>query len=165
MLVTCWLLIFIFTFVSPSLKFTIFDFFHHTVRCWHWWSLQYAGHVSNMNLVSGLALNEFSVAQWIERPPGVWDVIGSIPVGDSFYSSPHRLWHADYFHFHKIKVLLINSETTIITPWLTSPCRVPKMRKSNVIWRVFKWVNERKTSPSVTEVPWCIPKLLFHNAY
>ena len=76
-----------------------------------------------------------------------------------------RLWHADYFHFHKIKVLLINSETTIITPWLTSPCRVPKMRKSNVIWRVFKWVNERKTSPAVTEVPWCIPKLLIHNAY
>ena len=40
----------------------------------------------------------------------------------------------------------MNSETTIITPWLTSPCRVPKMLKGNVIWRVFKWVNERKTS-------------------
>ena len=36
-----------------------------------------------MNLVHGLALHEFSIAQWIERPPGVWEVIGSNPVGDS----------------------------------------------------------------------------------
>ena len=36
-----------------------------------------------MNLVYGLALHEFSVAQWIERLPGVWEVIGSISVGDS----------------------------------------------------------------------------------
>ena len=28
-----------------------------------------------MNLVFGLALHEFSVAQWIERPPGVREVI------------------------------------------------------------------------------------------
>ena len=36
-----------------------------------------------MNLVYGLALHEFSVAQWIERPPGVWEVIGFNPFGDS----------------------------------------------------------------------------------
>ena len=36
-----------------------------------------------MNLVYGLALPEFSVAQRIERPPGVWEVMGSISVGDS----------------------------------------------------------------------------------
>ena len=38
----------------------------------------------NMNLVYGLALHEFSIAQWIECPPGVWEIIlGSNPVGDS----------------------------------------------------------------------------------
>ena len=42
-----------------------------------------------MDLVYGLALYEFSVAQWIERPPGVWEVIGSIPVGDSNFSLFH----------------------------------------------------------------------------
>ena len=42
-----------------------------------------------MNLVYGLALLEFSIAQWIERPPGVWKVIGSNPVGDSDFSLSH----------------------------------------------------------------------------
>ena len=45
---------------------------HHTVRHRPCWSLQYAERVSNMNLVYGLALHEFSVAQelkWIERAP------------------------------------------------------------------------------------------------
>ena len=41
---------------------------------------QYAGRMSNMNLVYGLALHEFSVTQRIECPPGVWEVIGSNPV-------------------------------------------------------------------------------------
>ena len=92
-----------------------------------------------MNLVSGLALNEFSVAQ-VDRAPtwclgghrfdSCWGLI-------SFFAQ--RLWHTDYFRFHKIK-------PTITTLWLTSLCRVPKMGKSKVIWRVFKWVHERKTS-------------------
>ena len=35
-------------------------------------------------------LASFSVAQWIERPPGVWEVIGSNPVGDSdVFFVPH----------------------------------------------------------------------------
>ena len=44
-----------------------------------------------MNLVYGLTLHEFSVAQvWIERLPGVWEVVGSHPVGDSdFFSLSH----------------------------------------------------------------------------
>ena len=43
-----------------------------------------------INLVYGLALHEFSVAQWIERLPGVWEVIGSNPVADSdFFCSSH----------------------------------------------------------------------------
>ena len=46
--------------------------------------------MSNMNLVYVLALHEFSVAQWIERPTGVWEVIGLNPVGDSdFFSLSH----------------------------------------------------------------------------
>ena len=36
-----------------------------------------------MNLVYGLAFHEFSVAQCIECLPGVWEVIGSLSVGDS----------------------------------------------------------------------------------
>ena len=35
-----------------------------------------------MNLVCGLALHQFFVAQVDkERPPGVWEVIGSNPIG------------------------------------------------------------------------------------
>ena len=34
-----------------------------------------------MNLVHGLALHEFSVAE--EHPPGVWEVTGLNPVWDS----------------------------------------------------------------------------------
>ena len=45
--------------------------------------------MSNVNLVYGLPLHEFSVDQWIERPPGVWEVIGSNPDGDSDFSLSH----------------------------------------------------------------------------
>ena len=42
-----------------------------------------------MNLVYGLALHEFSVAQWIECLPGVCEVIGSNPVRDlDFFLRP-----------------------------------------------------------------------------
>ena len=44
------------------------SFFHHTVWPRHCWSLQFAGRVSNMNLVYGLVLHEFSVAQ-VDRAP------------------------------------------------------------------------------------------------
>ena len=50
-----------------------------------------------MNLVYGLALHEFAVTQRTERPPGVWGVIGSNPVGDSDFFFLPRSWHADYF--------------------------------------------------------------------
>ena len=38
-----------------------------------------------MNLVYGLALHEFSVTQWIEHPPGVWEIIGSNFDSDFFF--------------------------------------------------------------------------------
>ena len=42
------------------------------------------------NLVCGLALHEFSVAQVNRAPTGVWEIIGSNPVGDSdFFSLSH----------------------------------------------------------------------------
>ena len=48
-----------------------------------------------MNLVYGLALHEFSVTQWIERPPGVWEIIGSNFDSDFFFVP--RSWHAHYY--------------------------------------------------------------------
>ena len=48
----------------------------------------------------GLALHGFSVAQWIERPPGVWEVIGLNPVEDLDFSlCPMLMTFADYFIF------------------------------------------------------------------
>ena len=49
--------------------------------------------IRNMNQhvvhVYGLALHEFPIAQVDRAPPGVWEVIGSNPVGDSdFFSVP-----------------------------------------------------------------------------
>ena len=42
--------------------------FHHTLLSQHCLSQQYAGRMSNMNLVYGLTLHEFSVAQADEAP-------------------------------------------------------------------------------------------------
>ena len=42
-----------------------------------------------MNLVYDLAFHEFSVAQRIEHPPGVWEDIGSNTIKDSdFFFAP-----------------------------------------------------------------------------
>ena len=35
----------------------------------------------------------YSVAQWLERPTGVWKVMGLIPVGDSDFSFVPRWRH------------------------------------------------------------------------
>ena len=43
-----------------------------------------------------LSRNRFHlVAQWIERPPGVREVMGSIPVGDSEFFFVPRSCHVD----------------------------------------------------------------------
>ena len=36
-----------------------------------------------MNLVNGLAHQESLVAEWVDPPTGIWEAMGSIPVGDS----------------------------------------------------------------------------------
>ena len=48
-----------------------------------------------MNLVCGPARHEPFVAQWLEHPPGVLKVIGSIPIGDS-----------DFFFVHAREMLI-----------------------------------------------------------
>ena len=41
-------------------------------------------------MVNGLDHLEFSVvAQWIECPPSVWEIMGSIPIRDSDFSLSH----------------------------------------------------------------------------
>ena len=44
-----------------------------------------AGHMSrtHKNLVYDLAHHESPIAQWLERPTGIWKVMGSTPVGGS----------------------------------------------------------------------------------
>ena len=51
------------------------------------------------------------VAQWIEHPPGVWEVMGSIPVGDSeFFLCPTLMlcWsiHLSFYHLYPLITLL-----------------------------------------------------------
>ena len=51
----------------------------------------------------GLALHEFSIGQWIECPPVVWEVIGLNPVRDSdFFFVPHSLSSSHLFNEPKI---------------------------------------------------------------
>ena len=47
------------------------------------------------------------VAQWINKhPPGVWEVMGLIPVGDSEFFFVSHLCHVDQFTSHSLIVLL-----------------------------------------------------------
>ena len=80
-----------------------------------------------MNLVYGLALHEFSVAQWIGCPPEVWEVIGLNPVRDfdfffvpRSFSSSHlftepKIYRLSFFHQRR-KRLYILSKSKKITP-------------------------------------------------
>ena len=48
------------------------------------------------------------VAQWLERPTGVREVMGSIPVGDSDFFFVPRSWQTEYSIFLNAKPLLQN---------------------------------------------------------
>ena len=92
-LVVCWLTLFHICFTE--LKIYHLWFFHHTVPQQHCWSLQYAGRVSNMNLLYSPAFHEFSVAQ-VDRAParcfgGHW--FESVANSELFFVPPS--WHAD----------------------------------------------------------------------
>ena len=62
-------------------------------------------HVTHKNLVYDLAHHESPIAQWLERPTGIWKVMGSTPVGgseNSFseYFDLRTLLH--YLHFIQV---------------------------------------------------------------
>ena len=61
----------------------------------------------SIHWVTGALSSEFSVAQWIERPPGVWEVIGSNPVRDSDFLFVPRSWNDDYFIFIYIYIYIL----------------------------------------------------------
>ena len=73
--------------------------------------------VLNKNLVYGFSLHEFSVAQWIERPPGVWEVISSNRVHDSVFFFAPLSCHAVYliitFVSPSLKFAIFHSFTNI----------------------------------------------------
>ena len=56
--------------------------------------------VSHMNSVKWPRSPQVLVAQQVERPPSVWEVMGSIPVGDSDFFHVPCLCHVDQFFFH-----------------------------------------------------------------
>ena len=90
---------FIFTFVSPSLKFTIVHSF--TTHC----NIDIADPSSMQDVcqiwTQYMALLSMSSPKlkWIERSPSVWEVIGLNPVGDSDFFFVPCSWHADHFIF------------------------------------------------------------------
>ena len=53
------------------------------------------------NLVYNLAHHESPIAQWLERPTGIWKVMGSTPIGGSeMYFDLRTLLH--YLHFIQV---------------------------------------------------------------
>ena len=43
------------------------------------------------------------VAQWLERPTGIWEAMGSIPIGDSDFFFVPRSWQINISSFNIIK--------------------------------------------------------------
>ena len=98
---------------SPSL-FT----YHYSQRLQQCWPYQYAGCLSHMNSAKWPYCPWVLVAQWIERPPNVWEVMHSILVRDSdFFLCPRLMscWPIHLSHFiTKLKVHHLYSLITII---------------------------------------------------
>ena len=64
--------------------------------------------LTHKNIVYDLAHHESPIAQWLERPTGIWKVMGSTPVGGSENSFPeyfdlrtllHYLNYKSYIYF------------------------------------------------------------------
>ena len=53
-----------------------------------------------INITSSMQDAGVLAPQWIERPPGIREVMGSIPVGDSEFFFVPRSCHVDQFTFH-----------------------------------------------------------------
>ena len=62
------------------------------------------------------------LGQWIERPPGIWEVMGFIPVGGGFFSLSHTR-PVPQFTFPKLKLnekLEINVTIHLRRPWTSA---------------------------------------------
>ena len=101
-----------------------------------------------MNPVYGLPLHEFSVAQRIERPPGVWEVKGSNPVGDykRVFLCPMLiisfLQETIIFFFFFVTSIDLAQDTRL----LCMHFRIDGIKEINVTWyfrgkQVIKFVN------------------------
>ena len=66
------------------------------------------GHMSHTykNLVDDLAHHESPIAQWLERPTGIWKVMGSTPVGGSEFSEYFDL--IMLLHYLKVIAFIYN---------------------------------------------------------
>ena len=68
-----------------------------------------------MNLVNDVDLHGLSVSQWLERPTSTWEVMGSIPVGDSdFVLSPRQLTNEHLIVIMKSKILSVQFQMSSI---------------------------------------------------
>ena len=64
-------------------------------------------HVTSVGQRKNLSPDMFTfVSPRIGRPPGVWQVIGSNPIGDSEFFFVPRSWHADCFIFTFVSLSL-----------------------------------------------------------
>lgn len=66
-----------------------------------------------------LLTQSLSVAQWLEHPTDIWEVIGSNPVGDSVFFPLTHPKHVEYFIFH---ITGVNSLVLIVLGFSTVPC-------------------------------------------
>ena len=68
------------------------------------WALQYGRtHVTHKNLVYDLAHHESPIAQWLERPTGIWKVMGTTPIGGSENSFSEYFVLRTLLHYlHKV---------------------------------------------------------------
>ena len=142
-LMTCWLIHFHICFTE--LNIYRLSFFHHTVRSQHCWSLQYAGCMSNMNLVYGLALREFSVAQVYRAP--TWCLGGhrfESCRGLKFFSSHARDMLINSFShlFYqplKLPIVILSPHSTTSTLLILAVCRMC-IKYECSIWPHSLWV-------------------------
>ena len=78
------------------------------------------------------------VAQWIERPPGVREVMGSIPVGDSEFFFVPRSCHVDLFTFTWL--CLVVPVRTIRQMWIAwQSATVANTSISDVLRSEWRW--------------------------
>ena len=92
--------------LSPNTGWTLYPLSYADSWSFNW---VYTGQASCILLGSALLKSSrvvksewrVLIAQWIVQPPGVWQVMGLIPVTDSVFFFVLRPCHVDQFTFHK----------------------------------------------------------------